>query len=191
MRVRIRRAQVADKNQVYQLAGLFVTGAQPMTRDDFTVVFETMLIERDFEASVVFVAEAVDAKASDGQDGEGQVRDAGHAEVDVDDVISDAAGQSGTEKTAIQPGQILGYSLMAVSRLLHASGLSGHLHEIVVAPEARGRGVGEALIQTNERYAARRGVRQISAYTAHFGSFYSQLGYEIVGQHYRKFLNTW
>jgi len=87
--------------------------------------------------------------------------------------------------------RVVGYSLLGVSRLLHAAGLSGHLYEIVVDESARGRGVGEQLISANERYCAQRGIRQLSASTARFGRFYNHLGFEIVGEHFRKLIDVW
>ncbi|UOQ58463.1 GNAT family N-acetyltransferase [Leucobacter allii] len=85
-------------------------------------------------------------------------------------------------------GTVAGYSLMTVSRLLHAPGLTAHLQEIVVDSEARGHGVGDRLMQANEHYCMGRGVRQLSASTARFGSFYNHRGFEAVGEHYRKLL---
>lgn len=149
MRVQIRRGQLEDKNSVFKLAQQFNTGREAITRDEFTVVFETILQERENETSVLFVAVDEDTKT------------------------------------------IVGYTLLSVSRLLHAAGLSAHLHELVVDIDARGKGVGESLIQANEKYCARRGVRQLSASTGRFGTFYNHLGFEVVGEHYRKLLNSW
>lgn len=160
MRVQIRRGQLEDKNSVFKLAQQFNTGREPITRDEFTVVFETMLQERENETSVLFVA------------------------VDAD---TEAAGDSSTTDRP----RVIGYTLLSVSRLLHAAGLSGHLHEVVVDADARGYGVGESLLQANERYCAGRGVRQLSASTARFGTFFNHLGFEPVGEHYRKILNAW
>ena len=84
--------------------------------------------------------------------------------------------------------KVVGYSLMTVSRLLHAPGLTAHLQEIVVDEATRGHGVGDRLMQANEHYCMGRGVRQLSASTARIGSFYNHRGFEAVGQHYRKIL---
>lgn len=86
-------------------------------------------------------------------------------------------------------GKVVGYSLMTVSRLLHAPGLTAHLQEIVVDNSARGHGVGDRLMQANEHYCMGRGVRQLSASTARIGSFYNHRGFEPVGEHYRKILD--
>lgn len=86
-------------------------------------------------------------------------------------------------------GKIVGYSLMTVSRLLHAAGLTAHLQEIVVDASARGHGVGDRLIQANEHYCMGRGVRQLSASTSRIGSFFNHRGFEVQGEHYRKVLD--
>ena len=85
-------------------------------------------------------------------------------------------------------GKVVGYSLMTVSRLLHAPGLTAHLQEIVVDEQSRGVGLGDRLMAANEHYCMGRGVRQLSASTARIGSFYNHRGFEAVGEHYRKIL---
>lgn len=85
-------------------------------------------------------------------------------------------------------GKVVGYSLMTVSRLLHAPGLTAHLQEIVVDEASRGQSVGDRLMQANEHYCMGRAVRQLSASTARIGSFYNHRGFEPVGEHYRKIL---
>ncbi|WGD36233.1 GNAT family N-acetyltransferase [Lysinibacter sp. HNR] len=84
--------------------------------------------------------------------------------------------------------KIVGYSLMSVSRLLHASGLTAFLQEIVVDEKARTRGLGSALVDANESYCIARGVRQLSMATARTGEFYHRLGYKVVGEYFRKVL---
>ncbi|MGJ0204418.1 GNAT family N-acetyltransferase [Leucobacter sp. gxy201] len=86
-------------------------------------------------------------------------------------------------------GRVVGYSLMTVSRLLHAPGLTAHLQEIVVDEASRAHGVGDRLVDANEHYCMGRGVRQLSASTARIGSFYNHRGFEAVGEHYRKLLD--
>ena len=85
--------------------------------------------------------------------------------------------------------RVVGYSLMTVSRLLHAPGLTAHLQEIVVDEATRKHGVGDRLMQANEHYCMGRGVRQLSASTGRIGSFYNHRGFEPVGEHYRKILD--
>lgn len=86
-------------------------------------------------------------------------------------------------------GKVVGYSLMTVSRLLHAPGLTAHLQEIVVDENTRGHGLGDRLMQANEHYCMGRGVRQLSASTSRIGSFYNHRGFEPMGEHYRKILD--
>lgn len=90
---------------------------------------------------------------------------------------------------AVLDDHVVGYSLMTVSRLLHAPGLTAHLQEIVVDTASRGHGIGDRLMQANEHYCMGRGVRQLSASTARMGSFYNHRGFEAFGQHYRKLLD--
>lgn len=86
-------------------------------------------------------------------------------------------------------GVVVGYSLMTVSRLLHAPGLTAHLQEIVVDEGTRGHGVGDRIMQANEHYCMGRGVRQLSTSTSRIGSFYNHRGFAILGEHYRKILD--
>lgn len=155
--MRIRRGELGDKSRVLELAKQYTTGREPITADEFSVAFESVIREGEHESAVLFIAE--------------------HE--------SPEAGSSGDAPN------IVGYSLLGISRLLHAPGLSAHLYEIVVDVEERGRGIGEELISANERYCAQRGVRQLSASTARFGRFYNHLGFEIVGEHYRKIIDLW
>lgn len=89
---------------------------------------------------------------------------------------------------AEKDGIVVGYSLMTVSRLLHAPGLTAHLQEIVVDTAERGQGIGDRLVAACEFYCMGRGVRQLSAVTSHIGNFYAHRGFEGIGQHYRKII---
>ncbi len=84
--------------------------------------------------------------------------------------------------------KVVGYSLLTVSRLLHAPGHTAHLQEIVVDQDFRNEGVGDRLMQANEHYCMGRGVRQLSASTSRIGNFYNHRGFEAVGEHYRKLI---
>ncbi len=108
--------------------------------------------------------------------------------VALDNVLRHRDQETNVLFVAEQSGTVVGYSLMTVSRLLHAPGLTAHLQEIVVDEAARGNGIGDRLMQANEHYCMGRGVRQLSASTARIGSFYNHRGFEAVGQHYRKIL---
>lgn len=89
---------------------------------------------------------------------------------------------------AEKEGVVVGYTLMTVSRLLHAAGLTAHLQELVVDESARGQGIGSDLVLANEQYALERGVRQLTMSTARLGGFYRRLGYEVTAEFYKKIL---
>lgn len=109
--------------------------------------------------------------------------------VAFDNVLRHRDQETNVLFVAERDGKIAGYSLLTVSRLLHAPGLTAHLQEIVVDEDSRGQGVGDRLMQANERYCMGRAVRQLSASTARIGSFYNHRGFEAVGEHYRKVLD--
>lgn len=110
--------------------------------------------------------------------------------VALDNVLRHRDQETNVLFVAEEDGRIVGYSLMTVSRLLHAPGLTAHLQEIVVDAAARGHGIGDRLMHANEQYCMGRGVRQLSASTARIGSFYNHRGFEAVGEHYRKVLEV-
>jgi GNAT superfamily N-acetyltransferase len=110
-------------------------------------------------------------------------------EIALDNVLRQRDQETNVLFVAEQDGRVTGYSLLTVSRLLHAPGLTAHLQEIVVDAGSRGNGIGDRLMQANENYCMGRGVRQISASTARIGSFYNHRGFEPVGEHYRKVLD--
>lgn len=109
--------------------------------------------------------------------------------VALDNVLRRRDQETNVLFVAEEDGRVVGYSLLTVSRLLHAPGLTAHLQEIVVDESARGHGVGDRLMQANEHYCMGRGVRQLSASTARMGTFYNHRGFEAVGEHYRKLLD--
>jgi len=109
--------------------------------------------------------------------------------VALDNVLRHRDQETNVLFVAEEDSVVVGYSLLTVSRLLHAPGLTAHLQEIVVDDSARGRGIGDRLMQANEHYCMGRGVRQLSASTARIGSFYNHRGFEAVGEHYRKILD--
>ena len=109
--------------------------------------------------------------------------------VALDNILRHRDQETNVLFVAERDAGVVGYSLLTVSRLLHAPGLTAHLQEIVVDTSARGLGVGDRLTAANEHYCMGRGVRQISASTARIGSFYNHRGFEAVGEHYRKLLD--
>lgn len=166
MIIHTRRAEREDAYELFALARQYTTGRTAISKDDFIVTLDNVLKYRDQETNVLFVAysdEKVPVRSLDG-------------------LIS-----KGDEPE--MRNKVVGYTLMTVSRLLHASGLTAHIQEIVVDQGVRGQGVGERLMQVNERYCNVRGVQQISASTARIGSFFNHIGYQPVGEHYRKVLD--
>lgn len=165
MNIRTRRAEREDAFEIFALARQYTTGRDPIVKDDFLVAFDNVLKYRDQETNVLFVAysgETVPLRTL-----EGTFNDGGEP---------------------VLRERVVGYTLMTVSRLLHASGLTAHVQEIVVDESSRAAGVGEQLMMSNERYCNVRGVKQISASTSRIGSFFNHLGYEPMGEHYRKIL---
>lgn len=165
MSLQIRRAEREDATQLFALARQYQTGREAIGRDEFLVALDSILRYREHETNVLFVATGRNLTTSKPLDGP----------------ISDGSAKEPSR-------ELVGYSLMTVSRLLHAPGLTAHIQEIVVDEASRGAGVGDALIQANEHYCMGRGVRQLSASTARIGSFFNHRGFEVVGEHYRKVL---
>ncbi|MGO1434270.1 MAG: GNAT family N-acetyltransferase [Canibacter sp.] len=110
-------------------------------------------------------------------------------QITLDNVLRYRPAETNVLFVAELNGSVVGYSLLTVSRLLHAPGLTAHLQEIVVDEAHRRQGVGDRLMQANEHYCMGRGVRQISAVTSHMGNFYNHRDFEAIGQHYRKVLD--
>ncbi|QIM16484.1 GNAT family N-acetyltransferase [Leucobacter insecticola] len=109
--------------------------------------------------------------------------------VALDNILRRRDQEANVLFVAENDGKVVGYSLLTVSRLLHAPGLTAHLQEIVVDEASRGANVGDRLMQANEHYCMGRGVRQLSASTSRIGSFYNHRGFEAMGEHYRKLLD--
>lgn len=164
MTLSIRRGEREDAYELFALARQYTTGRESIGKDEFLLALDNVLRSRDQETNVLFVAvtdEQIPLRKLDGQ-----------TTADIDQFKQ----------------RVVGYTLMTVSRLLHASGLTAHIQEIVVDESIRAQGVGEQLMHANERYCVARGVRQISASTSRIGSFFNHLGYSSLGEHYRKVL---
>lgn len=110
-------------------------------------------------------------------------------QIALDNVLRYRPSETNVLFVAESDGAVVGYSLLTVSRLLHAPGLTAHLQEIVVDEDHRRHGIGDRLMQANEHYCMGRGVRQLSAVTSRMGSFYNHRDFEPIGQHYRKILD--
>lgn len=166
MSVEIRRGEREDAYELLALAHQYQTGRERIGKDEFLVSLDNVLRPREHETNVLFVATI------------NQLRSAKHLDGQAADIDQSAPRRA-----------VVGYSLLSVSRLLHAPGLTGHLQEVVVDEEYRNRGIGEALMRVNESYCQQRGVRQLSASTARMGSFFNHRGFEVVGEHFRKILD--
>lgn len=83
-------------------------------------------------------------------------------------------------------GAVRGYALTTIARLLSTNGLSAQLQEIAVDGDARGLGIGTALVREVEAECIRRGVRQLTVAARRAGGFYDRLGYSQNAEHMRR-----
>ena len=83
-------------------------------------------------------------------------------------------------------GDVQGYALTTIARLLSTNGLSAQLQEIAVDEEARGLDLGTALVREVEAECIRRGVRQLTVAARRAGGFYDRLGYSQNAEYMRR-----
>jgi GNAT superfamily N-acetyltransferase len=83
---------------------------------------------------------------------------------------------------------VLGYLLGFSHRTFYASGPVAWVEEILVRPQARGRGIGRALMQAFERWATHRNCVLSALATRRAAPFYLALGYEESATYLRKVL---
>ncbi|MFO0956489.1 MAG: GNAT family N-acetyltransferase [Isosphaeraceae bacterium] len=87
-------------------------------------------------------------------------------------------------------GRVLGLSTVHITPVLHRPTPVGRITALVVAPGARGRGIGRSLVEAAERHLAGAGCGLVevtsnrSLGAAH--AFYGRLGYEITSFRFRK-----
>jgi predicted GNAT family N-acyltransferase len=77
-------------------------------------------------------------------------------------------------------------ALLGSARLLPSAGdAERQVRQVVVSPEAQGRGTGRALMEAIERIAAEEGARELwlNASSVAYG-FYEALGWEFVGEEF-------
>lgn len=98
---------------------------------------------------------------------------------------------SGRAFVAEENGKVLGLIALPVLSPLHMAGLWGRVSAIVVAEEARGKGVGRALLGEGEAYFRGLGCAQVEVTSApgreKAHGFYAGNGYE---EKPRRFLKT-
>ncbi|MEV6876638.1 GNAT family N-acetyltransferase [Amycolatopsis sp. NPDC051128] len=85
---------------------------------------------------------------------------------------------------------VLGYLLGFNHRTFYANGPVAWVEEILVRAQARGRGIGRALMQALERWAAQRNCALSALATRRAAPFYLALGYEESATYLRKVLPT-
>jgi GNAT superfamily N-acetyltransferase len=81
---------------------------------------------------------------------------------------------------------ILGYLLGFSHRVFYANGRVAWVEEILVRPQARGRGTGRALMREFERWATRLECVLVALATRRAAPFYLALGYEESATYFRK-----
>jgi len=88
---------------------------------------------------------------------------------------------------------LVGLATGHVLPVLHADGPLARLTVLVVAPSARGRGVGRRLVEAIEAWARSKGCARIAVTTAlhraEAHAFYERIGYEHTGRRYAKVLD--
>lgn len=93
---------------------------------------------------------------------------------------------------AEEAGEVLGFVAFLAFRYFHAEGLLGRMIALSVTDQARGKGVGRALVDESERFARTRGCTRMEVTTAlhrvRTHNFYEDLGYTETHKRYIKAL---
>ena len=84
--------------------------------------------------------------------------------------------------------RVLGYLLGFRHLTFYANGPVAWVEEIVVRPDGRGRGVGGALMDAFEQWAAAQGCALVALATRRAAPFYRAVGYEESAVYFRKVL---
>jgi GNAT superfamily N-acetyltransferase len=87
---------------------------------------------------------------------------------------------------ATDGGDCIGYLLGFWHLTFYANGPVGWVEEILVRPQDRGRGVGQALMTAFEQQAAARGCALVALATRRAGPFYLAIGYQESATYLRK-----
>jgi GNAT superfamily N-acetyltransferase len=102
------------------------------------------------------------------------------------ELVTGAAGDVHLLVAEDDAGQVRGYALTTIARLLSTNGLSAQLQEIAVDEDARGLDLGTALVHEVEAECIRRGVRQLTVAARRAGGFYDRLGYTQSAEYMRR-----
>jgi N-acetylglutamate synthase-like GNAT family acetyltransferase len=85
-------------------------------------------------------------------------------------------------------GVVRGYALAIVSLLLHTNGRSAQLQELVVDENARGTGIGTALVARVEGECRALNVRQLTVASRRAAAFYEARGYGTTADYLKRAL---
>lgn len=83
-------------------------------------------------------------------------------------------------------GEVAGYALTTINRLLYTNGPSAQLQEIVVDDSMQTSGVGTALVRAIEKACEVSGVTQLTVASRRAGGFYDRLGYTQQAEYMRR-----
>lgn len=111
---------------------------------------------------------------------------------DLPDRLSRVVAEGGTALLADGDAGALGVACVTSHATLHAARPVAYITALVVAPEARGRGVGRALVAAAEAWARARGCERMSVTSAERRSdahaFYPSCGMPYTGRRFSKTL---
>jgi GNAT superfamily N-acetyltransferase len=88
-----------------------------------------------------------------------------------------------------EAGDVRGYAFTTITRLLHRSGLSAHLQELVVDSAVAGQGFGSALVDATERACRELNVTQLTVASRRSAGFYERLGYRTTADFLKRTLD--
>ncbi len=110
--------------------------------------------------------------------------------------LRELLAHSGTERiwVAEQGGEILAVAALHLARMLHRPRPVGRITVLVVAPQARGLGLGRALVVVCERQLADWGAERVEltsgAHRLEAHEFYRRLGYRQEGVKFARHLGS-
>ncbi len=77
-------------------------------------------------------------------------------------VLADDSDNAARVCVGVENGNVLGFVHMRAAADYYTQDLQGHVADLVVAPAARGLGLGTRLLEAAENWAASRGFRQLT-----------------------------